>query len=170
MTVTATGQDGATDTIRVTFAVTNVGEKGMVTLLEMRPRFGAAATSITADPDSGVTGTTRQGAESGAPDGAGTDINGATSAAERRWRLTGQYLRVTATHTDGEGSGKTADEMPANAVTGMPGDTCIEFLAGGPVGPVTQMGSWASDWASEARSGSYARYYTFKLDRRKQWR
>ena len=51
MIVTATGQDGATDTIRVTFAVTNVDDKGMVTLLEMHPRSGAAATSIPADPD-----------------------------------------------------------------------------------------------------------------------
>ena len=82
--------------------------------------------------------------------------------------MTGQYLRVSATHTDGEGSGKTAHAMAANAVTSMPVDTCMEFLAGGPMGPVTQIGAWASDCASEAKSGSYAGYHTLKLDRRKQ--
>ena len=61
MSVTATGPDGAADTIGVTVAVTNAEEKGMAALLGMHPRFGAAATSIPADPDSGVTGTTRQG-------------------------------------------------------------------------------------------------------------
>ena len=35
------------------------------------------------------------------------------------------------------------------------------------MGPVTWMGAWASDCASEAKSGSYAQYYTFKLDRRR---
>ena len=64
----------------MTVAVTNVDEKGMVTLSEMRPRVGAAVTAILADPDGGVTGTTWQWAESVAPDGAFTDINGATSA------------------------------------------------------------------------------------------
>ena len=36
------------------------------------------------------------------------------------------------------------------------------------MGPVTWMGSWATDCASEARSGCYAQYCTFKLDRRRQ--
>ena len=53
--------------------------------------------------------------------------------------MTGQYLRVTATHTAGEGSGKTADATAANTVTCMPVDACLEFLAGGLMGPVTQM-------------------------------
>ena len=56
----------------------------------------------------------------------------------------------------------------AAAVTCMPVDTCLEFLAGGLMDPVTQMHAWASDCASEARSGSHAEYYTFELDRRKQ--
>ena len=82
--------------------------------------------------------------------------------------MTGQCRRATATHPDGEGSGKRADAMPANALTSMPVDTCIEFSAGGLIGPVTQMGPWASDCASEAKRGSFAWYYTFKLGRRKQ--
>ena len=48
--------------------------------------------------------------------------------------MTGQYLRVTSTHTDGEGSGERADANAANAVTSMPVDTCLEFYAGGPMG------------------------------------
>ena len=70
--------------------------------------------------------------------------------------MAGQYLRVTATHPDGEGSGKRAEAVLANAVTGTSVNTCIEILAGGPMGPVTQMGAWASDCASEAKSESYA--------------
>ena len=81
--------------------------------------------------------------------------------------MTGQYLRVTGTHTDGEGPGKTADATAANAITSMPGDTYMEFLPGGPMGPVTQLGAWASDCASGAKRGSYAGYYTLKLDRRR---
>ena len=70
--------------------------------------------------------------------------------------MTGQYLRLTGTHTAGEGSGKTADPTAANAVTCMPVDTCIEFLAAGLMGPVTQIGLRASDCVSEAKKGSYA--------------
>ena len=84
--------------------------------------------------------------------------------------MAGQCLRATATHPDGEGSGQRAGAMAANAVTSMPVVTCIEFLAGGLMGPVTQMDAGASDSASEARSGSFAEYFTFKLDRRRQWR
>ena len=155
MTVTAAGPDGAADAIRMTVAVTKTDRKGMVTLLEMHPRSGAAATSIPADPDSGVTGTTWRGAGSGAPDG-GRHRHKWGNAGERHvggeWR--GEYLRVTATHTDGEGSGKRADATAANAVTGTSVNTCIEILVGGPMGPVTQMGPWASDCASGAKSGS----------------
>ena len=80
----------------------------------------------------------------------------------------GQYLQVTATHPDGEGSGKRAEAVAANAVTGTSVNTYIEILAGGLMGPVTWMGAWTSDCASEARRGSYAGYYTFELYRRKQ--
>ena len=48
--------------------------------------------------------------------------------------MTGQYLRVTGTHTAGEGSGKTADPTAANAATSIPADPDIEFLAGGLMG------------------------------------
>ena len=171
MSVTATGPDGAADTIGVTVAVTNAEEKGMAALLGMHPRVGAAATSIPADPDSGVTGTTRQGAESCAPEyGARTDINGATSGSGTSVENdSGQYLRVTATHTDGDGSGKTVGAMATNELTSMPEDMSIEILAGGLVGNGNP--AWAaraSDGASESKSGSSAGYYTFKLDRRKQ--
>ena len=153
MTVTATGPDGAADPIRVTVPVTKVDEKGMVTLLEMHPRVGAAATSIPADPESGVTGTTWQGARVRRPR-RGRHGHQRNDAGERRvggeWR--GEYLRVTATHTNAEGSGKTSDAMTANAATGTSVNTCIEILAGGLMGPVTQMGGGAGDCASEARS------------------
>ena len=168
-TVTATDPDGAADTIGVPVAVTNVDEKGMVTLLEMHPSFRAAATSIPADPDSGVTGTTRQGAGSGAPDGAGTDINGATSASCTSVETDGA---VPPGHRDAhrrrglQQDGRRAGGQRGNRHVGG----YVHGIFGGrPDGcPVTWVGSWASDCASDAKSGSYAQYYTFKLDRRKQ--
>ena len=66
----------------------------------------------------------------------------------------GQCLRADATHPDGEGSGKRAEAMAANAVNSMPVDTCIGFQSGGPMGPVTQTGGGASGCPSEANRGS----------------
>ena len=57
------------------------------------------------------------------------------------------------------------DFCAAQSPPTAPADPCLEVESlGALTAPVTRMGVWASDCASEARSGSYARYYTFTLD------
>ena len=56
------------------------------------------------------------------------------------------------------------DFCAAQSPPTAPADPCLEVESlGALTAPVTRMGVWASDCASEARSGSYARYYTFTL-------
>ena len=95
----------------VTITVENVEEPGVVTIspprgwLDVTTQFNAALS----DDDGGITGTTWQWARS--PNGRSrwTDIASATS---RSYTVTAddanQYLRATASYTDGQGSGKTA--------------------------------------------------------------
>ena len=65
------------------------------------------------DPDGGVTGVTWQWSKSDAANGTYTDIDGATMAGYTPVTADdGDFLRVTATYTDAEGSGKTAVGMP----------------------------------------------------------
>ena len=46
-----------------------------------------------------------------------------------------------------------------------PADPCLEVeYLGALTAPATRMGAWADDCDSEARPGSYARYYSFTLD------
>ena len=97
--------------LTVTITVENVEEPGVVTIspprgwVDVTTQFNAALS----DDDGGVTGTTWQWARS--PNGRSrwTDIASATS---RSYTVTAddanQYLRATASYTDGQGSGKTA--------------------------------------------------------------
>ena len=114
-------------------------EEGTVTLSAMQPVVGTELTSTLDDPDGPagaaipltsmeITGATWQWASSDAMDGTFTNISGATS--DSYTPETGDenmYLRATASYTDGEGSGKSAHAVSANAVAavsaGLPGDT-----------------------------------------------
>ena len=162
VTVRATDPDGADDTITVTVAVTNVDEDGVVTLSEMQPRVGAAVTASLDDPDGGVTGTTWQWANSDPSAGTFADIDGATSASYTPVEAdVDMYLVAMAMYDDGHGTGKEAMMVTANAVVAASADACLEPLG---MLPRTVSGAWASDCMSEAKSGSYAEYYTFTLD------
>ena len=131
VTVTATDSFGASDTITVTVTVINVDEDGTVTLSSMQPVVSTELTANLEDPDgpagaaipltsTEITGATWQWARSDAMDGAYTGIPGATSmnytpvAGD-----VGMYLRATASYTDGEGSGKSAEMVSANAVAAV---------------------------------------------------
>ena len=114
--VSAADPYGATAMIAVTIMVTNMDEEGTVTLSTEDPRVGTAITATLTDPDGIVSGTMWQWARSS--DGSTwTDITEATDttytpvAADE-----GNYLRATASYTDGEGSGKREDAVTANAV------------------------------------------------------
>ena len=115
--------DGATEkstTVDVTVEVTNEDEPGTVSLSASQPRIGVEIRADTpVDPDGGVTGVTWQWSRADAAafdDGDNvTKIKDATNAGYTPVAADdGKYLRVTASYTDAEGSGKTAVGMPAN--------------------------------------------------------
>ena len=102
--------------VAVTVTVTNVDEAGTVSLSE-EARVGVAVIASVTDPDGGVTDESWQWARSSDGSTGWVDIAGATSAS---YTPVGgdqnMYLRVTASYTDGEGSGKTEMATAANAV------------------------------------------------------
>ena len=121
VTVTATDPSEASGTVTVTINVTDVDEAGTVALSSEYPQVDAALTATLSDPDSPVTGVTWLWESSSDPTDLGnnpwTNISEATSAAYTP--VTGDlgnYLRATASYTDGFASGKTAQAESANAV------------------------------------------------------
>ena len=114
--------DTATDdTIAVTITVTNIDETGTVTLSSAQPQVYAAFTATLTDPDGSISGVTWQWESS--PDGSTnwTAIGGATAATYTPAAgYAGNYLRATASYTDGEGPGKSAQEASAHAVRRAP--------------------------------------------------
>ena len=114
--VSAADPYGATAMIAVTIMVTNMDEEGTVTLSTMEPQVGVELTATLDDPDGTVSGDTWQWAWSS--DGSTwTDITEATDTAYTPVAADeGNYLRATASYTDGEGSGKREEAVTANAV------------------------------------------------------
>ena len=114
--VRAVDPSGERDFIEVTIAVINVDEAGTVSLSSMEPQVGTVLTATVTDPDGSVSDVTWSWAKS-SDQSAWTDISGGTSATYTPVSGDGEnYLRVTATYIDGEGSGKTAVAVSANAV------------------------------------------------------
>ena len=121
---TSTAVTDATEkstTVDVTVEVTNEEEPGSVTLSASQPRIGVEImANMPTDPDGGVTDVTWQwsradNAAFGTDDNV-TKIKDATMAGYTPVSADdGKYLRVTASYTDAEGSGKTAVGMPADS-------------------------------------------------------
>ena len=131
VTVTATDTAGATDTITVTIDVNNRDEPGTVTLSSPQPLVAFPLTATLDDPDNVSGGETWLWARS--PDGTsvGTLIDGATSATYTPVADdVGDYLQATASYTDGEGSGKSAHAISANAVEVALGRNAPVFTEG----------------------------------------
>ena len=122
VTVTAVDPSAADDTITVTITVNDVEEPGTVTLSSLQPLVEIPLRATLTDPDEVRGGVTWAWARS--PNGTSdwTPISGETSdsytplAADE-----GDYLRATASYTDGEGPGKSAQAVSANAVAAAPG-------------------------------------------------
>ena len=120
VTVTATDPSNASDSIPVTITVTNVEEAGTVDLSPVQPQVDTPLTSALSDPDGGVTGTTWEW-ESSSDQTNWAAISGATGGSYTPVAAdVGNYLRVTASYTDGEGSGKSAQAVSDNAVQAAP--------------------------------------------------
>ena len=116
--VTIHASDGSlTDTIEVTINVVNVDEPGSVALSLAQPMVGLELTATLTDPDGSISDTIWVWASSTDGSTGWTDISGATS---RSYTPTADdadsYLRATATYTDGEGVGKSAQAGSDNAV------------------------------------------------------
>ena len=115
------GTPAKSTTVEVTVEVTNEDEPGMVTLSASQPRIGVEIRANTpVDPDGGVTSVTWQWekADNAAFTTNAADIKDATNAGYTPVVADdGDFLRVTATYTDAEGSGKTAVGTPNLAGT-----------------------------------------------------
>ena len=108
--VTVVANDGtSTAMLNVTVTVTNVDERGTVSLSGGDPQVGVELTASLTDPDGSVSGMAWQWARD---DGEGgfEDIAGATSAAYTPDADdAGKRLQVRVTYTDDEGAGKSAE-------------------------------------------------------------
>ena len=100
----------------VTVTVTDTDEAGAISLSSARPRKGSALTATLTDPDT-VTGTPDWTWERSAGRSSWHVINGETAASYTPTAAAaGHYLRVSASYTDGRGSGKTAQTVAPNVV------------------------------------------------------
>ena len=118
--------DTATDdTVDVTITVTNEDEDGTVTLAPPQPQVGTPLTATLSDLDGAVSGTTWVWESSADGTTGWTAASGATSTVTTSSYTPvdadlGRYLRATATYTDPEGSGKSAEAVSGNAVQARP--------------------------------------------------
>ena len=96
---------------------TAADQAGAVSLSTTQPQVDAAVTATLTDPDGGVTGTMWQWSSASTADGTYTAITEATSASYTpESGDVGNYLKATASYTDGQGSGKSAEQVSDNAV------------------------------------------------------
>ncbi len=105
------------DSVNVTINVNNVDEAGTVSMSTTWPREGTTLSASLTDPDGSVSDTSWQWARSANGSTGWRDIVGANSY---RYRPVandgGNYLRATASYTDGHGSGKEAAVVSTNRV------------------------------------------------------
>ncbi len=118
---TAGEQDASVDdSIAITIAVTNVDEPGVVSLDTNTPEVGKAVRTVLLDPDGGVSGVSWAWARS-SNGTAWSAIAGATSSAYTPTDDDdGMYLRASASYTDPEGPGKTAQAVTSNPAQRAP--------------------------------------------------
>ena len=107
-------------TIKVTIDVTNVDEDGEVTLSSNQPQVDTALTAMLDDPDGDRSNITWNW-ESSSDNSNWTVVTGETSASYTPVEGdVGNYLRVTASYTDGHGPDKSAQKESANPVQAAP--------------------------------------------------
>ena len=100
----------------VTIRVTNLDEAGMLTFSSDQPHIGTQLSTVVNDPDGGVSGEVWKWERS-------SDMSDWSAIAEASSASytpveadRGHYLRVTASYSDGHGSGKSASIVSASAV------------------------------------------------------
>ena len=108
-------------TLDVTVNVSNVEEAGSITLSSLQPQAGTRLTATLSDPDGRPSAVTWEWERSPNGFSSWTPIDGAASASYTPTDDdVGDYLRVMASYTDPEGSGKSARTVSANAVQTAP--------------------------------------------------
>ena len=101
-----------TTAYHVTITITNVDEAGAVTFDSLQPQVSTALTANIEDPDGGVSSATWQWQTFENPITKWADIADATQQAYTPVEAdVGKYLRATASYTDAEGSGKSAQGL-----------------------------------------------------------
>ena len=108
------------DTVRVTIDVTNVDEDGTVTFSSTQPRVGTPLNAMLDDPDGGVTSdswTWEKSSDQSTWDPISTATSDSYTPVETD---VNKYLRVKASYTDGEKSGKSAEAVSTNPVEAAP--------------------------------------------------
>ena len=122
VTVTATDPAGLYDTTEVSITVNNLDEAGTVTLSSLQPQVRFQLTATLDDPDDVVSGSVTWSWESSPNrNSSWTPISGATSAAYTPVAAdAGGFLQATASYTDGEGPGKSAQAVSTDRVQAAP--------------------------------------------------
>ena len=146
VTVTVIDSSSAVAEVPVTITVTNVEEEGTVTLSSVQPQVDTALTATLTDPDVVSGAPTWRWKIASSATGTFNNISGGTSATYTPLAGdVGKYLKVTASYTDGEGSGKSAQLAPSNPVRVAPGSNAA------PVFPSNENG--ARSVAENTRAG-----------------
>ena len=122
--VTATDPSGLSDNITLTIEVTDEDDAGAVELSLLQPQVETRLTATLTDPDGSVSGVTWMWERSLSRTSGWAVINGATLASYTPVADDAEpsryYLRVTASYTDGEGSGKGKEAISLNRVQPKP--------------------------------------------------
>ncbi len=116
----------------VSGVVIDVVQDGVVTLSSSQPEVEVQLTATLTDPDGGITGTAWRWAKS--PDGSTgwADIAGATSMTYTPVDAdVGAYLRATASYTDAQASGQTANDV-SGAVVAVQEDGVVTLSSSQP--------------------------------------
>ena len=111
VTVQATDANGNRGMKKVKVTVENAEEDGVVTLSKTQPRVGIAVTASLTDPDKSISGLTWQWSNDNDDIGDANSDTYTPKAGD-----VGDTLTATASYTDGEGAGKTAEAGSANIV------------------------------------------------------
>ena len=104
-------------TLAVTATVVNIDEAGVVSLSTAQPEDGVALTATLSDLDGGVSGLTWRWRRATTTDGPWTTILGRPARSDTYTPTrddAGHYLQVTASYSDAQGSGKSAQAITDN--------------------------------------------------------
>ena len=173
VTVKADDSNGGTATKAVTISLTNVEEAGTVRLSTNQPTARVAITATVTDPDKGVTNVTWQWAKSSDGSTGWTNVGTNSSSYTPADADLGSYLRATASYTDDQASGKTAQSQTTQTVqtgTNRPADfssastireVAENTAAGQPVGAAVTATDADSDDLTYSLSGGDASLFDF---------